>query len=191
MLVRWSKPIQPTSGFTPARWKRLPDQLHLRQITFSCQPQSRPARQSRCRRITVITTLLEAKTHGKDLISQWYRRRWEIETDFRHLKQTLGLEILRTKSAKSVERELLLRAIAYNLVRIVMLQSACEKKTTCDRISFADTCRWLLLASSEVPLTKLLTNPRRTRPTRPRKVKYRGKNYRYLTRRVSQTAKLK
>jgi hypothetical protein len=185
-LVRWSKPAQRTRGITQARWRQLPEELNLRQISFACQTRYR-----RCRRLTVITTLLNDKTHSKAMIGQWYGRRWEIETDFRHLKQTLGLEILRTQSPKGVERELLLRAIAYNLVRIVMLQAAAEKKTTCDRISFADACRWLFVASTDVPLTKLLTNPRRTRRPRPRKVKHRGKNYRYLTHRVSQAGKLK
>jgi hypothetical protein len=138
----------------------------------------------------LITTLLDPATHSLRQISEFYRRRWEIETDFRHLKQTLGLEILRTGSPDNVQRELLVRAIAYNLVRIVMLQAACVKKTTPDRISFADACRWLLLPLEDVPLSKLLTNPRRDRPSRPRKLKYRGKNYRQLKHRPSQAKEL-
>lgn len=180
-LVRWSKPAQRTSGLGKKQWEHLPDTLELRQISF-CGV----AGHSRCRRIHLITTLSDGQTHTARQIGDWYRRRWEIETDFRHLKQTLGLEMLRSKSSDNVRRELLVRAIAYNLVRVVMLKAAALKRIPCDRISFADACRWLFLPCGEVPLSKLLSNPRRTRRTRPRKVKYRGKNYRQLNHRASQ-----
>jgi hypothetical protein len=185
LQVCWGKPTQRTTGITPRQWEQLPESLGLRQITLSCA-----ARHSRSRRMTLITTLLDHAEYTPQIIGDYYRRRWEIETDFRHLKQTLGLEILRTKSTANVKRELLLRSIAYNLVRIVMLQAAAAKKTTCDRISFADACRWLFLPCENVPLTKLLSNPKRTRPSRPRKVKYRGKNYRLLNHRTSQAQEL-
>jgi hypothetical protein len=183
--VCWRKPTQRTSGVTPQQWDQLPQSLGLRQITLCCA-----AKHSRSRRITLITTLLDHTAYPPRIIGDYYRRRWEIETDFRHLKQTLGLEMLRTKDPLNVKRELLLRSIAYNLVRIVMLQAATEKRTTCDRISFADACRWLFLPCQNVPLTKLLSNPKRTRRSRPRKVKYRGKNYRQLNHRPSQAREL-
>lgn len=184
-LVQWRKPIRRTCGITQKQWMQTADSLQLRQITLSVS-----GRHGRSRRIRLITTLLDPATHSLRQIGEFYRRRWEIETDFRHLKQTLGLEILRTQSPSNVRRELLVRAIAYNLVRIVMLQAASVKKTTCDRISFADACRWLLLPLENVPLSKLLTNPRRQRPSRPRKLKYRGKNYRRLKHWPSQAKEL-
>lgn len=183
-LACWQKPARATTGITPKQWEQLPDRLQLRQITLSAA-----ARFGRSRRIHLVTTLLDPRTHGASEVGDLYRRRWEVETDFRHLKQTLGLEVLRSRSPANVRRELLLRAIAYNLVRIVMLRPADAKQTTCDRISFADACRWLFLPTDDVPLTKLLTNPKRNRPPRPRKVKYRGRNYRQLNHRVSQARK--
>lgn len=186
-LVCWRKPTRGRGNHaaTPMRlWRRLPEQLNLRQITAS----TGSIKSSRCRRVTLITTLLDARTHPASVLAAWYRRRWEIETNLRHLKATLRLEFLRTRSVVNVRRELLLRMIAYNLVRIVMLQAATLRGGAVEptRISFAEACRWLLLSQmSGVSLLKLLVNPARRRRSRPRKLKYRGKNYRLLTTRVA------
>jgi hypothetical protein len=180
-LVRWHKPTRGrgTHAATPrALWRRLPEQLNLRQITIAASA----ARGSRCRRITLITTLRDAATQPASKLAAWYRRRWEIETDLRHLKATLKLEFLRTRSVSNVRRELLLRMIAYNLVRVVMLKAAGTRKIDVQRISFADARRWLLLSQlAGVSLLTLLINPARRRRQRPRRLKYRGKNYRLLT----------
>jgi hypothetical protein len=189
--VRWRKPTRGRgvhAATPPPLWRALPEQLALRQITVS--PASTQG--SRRRRVTLITTLLDPKAHPAADLAAWYRRRWEIETDLRHLKATLELEFLRTKSVANVRRELLLRMIAYNLVRIVMLKAATLRHIEAQRISFADACRWLRLTQlSGVSLLKLLINPppRRRRP-RPRKLKYRGKNYRLLTTRVAPQTKV-
>ena len=46
------------------------------------------------------------------------------------------------------------------------------------RVSFADACRWLALRpAADASLLALLLNPARRRTARPRKLKYRGKNY--------------
>ena len=199
MLVRWRKPMRkptrkpmrkPTRGrggkyaaATPPRlWRRLPDHLDLRQIAVPASA----TLGSRCRRVTLITTLLNPATHPAAKLAEWYRRRWEIETDLRHLKATLKLEFLRTRSVSNVRRELLLRMIAYNLVRIVMLRAAAPRRIEPRSVSFADACRWLTLTQlSGMSLLHLLIHPNRVRRPRPRKLKYRGKNYRLLTTRVA------
>lgn len=174
--VCWNRPPRPTTGWGKRAWKQLPEQLHLRQITVCLA-----SGVGRCRRLTLISSLLDSQVYPATRIAQWYQRRWEIETSIRHLKQTLNFEQLRSRSAANVNRELLLRAIAYNLVRRVMLQAAQRRKVPPQRISFADACRWLLCPHAGVSLVKLLINPTRQRSTRPRKIKYRGKNYRLLT----------
>jgi hypothetical protein len=186
-LVCWRKPTRGRGkhAVTPLTlWRRLPAQLDLRQVTVA------PAatKGSRCRSITLITTLLDPAAHPASQLAAWYRRRWEVETDLRHLKATLKFEFLRTRSVANVRRELLLRQIAYNLVRGVMLQAAASRDVEPQRVSFADACRWLLLPElCGVSLLHLLllTNLHRRRRSRPRKLKYRGKNYRLLTTRVA------
>lgn len=175
-LVCWNKPPHPTTGWSKRAWKQLPGQLQLRQIAVPLAPGV-----GRCRRLTLISSLLDPQDHPATRIAQWYQRRWEIETNIRHLKQTLNFEQLRSRSPANIDRELLLRAIAYNLVRRVMRQAAQLRKLPPQRISFIDACRWLLCPHPGVCLLKLLINPTRQRSSRPRKIKYRGKNYRLLT----------
>lgn len=178
--VCWQKPAtRPPGGPSRADWAKLPDTLSLRELTVT-------NRSGRSRRVTLVTDLTDPKTRPASQLAQWYQRRWEVETDIRHLKSTMNLEFFRTRSVANVRRELLIRAIAYNLVRLAMLESA-ERKKLDDpsRVSFADALRWLNETAPGVgpidrleSLTRLLTNPRRSRTSRPRKVKYRGKNYR-------------
>lgn len=189
-LVRWNKPAQrPPKGPTSAgEWAELPGELRLRQLTVTAAPGAG----HRSRRLTLVSSLTDAATHPAAVLAGWYRRRWEVETDVRHLKRTMNLEFLRTRTPANVERELLLRAIAYNLVRLAMLRAA-ELRGIDDpgRVSFADACRWLAVAAGVgVPLLALLVNPVRLRTARPRKVKYRGRNFRVLTTRPARQSRV-
>jgi hypothetical protein len=49
-----------------------------------------------------------------------YQLRWNIETDLRSLKRTVGLQQMESQSPDMVEKELLLAIAAYNLIRAVM-----------------------------------------------------------------------
>jgi IS4 transposase len=68
-----------------------------------------------------------------------YRRRWEVENDFRDLKATLGLDVLRTRTPEMIEREVLMQAIAYNLVCAILQDSARTHGVALDRLSFKGT----------------------------------------------------
>jgi hypothetical protein len=180
-LVRWHKPARrPPKGPTGAGdWAALPGELRLRQLSVG----HAPGAGYRSRRLTLVSSLTDAAAHPAATVAAWYRRRWEVETDVRHLKRTMNLEFLRARTPANVERELLLRAIAYNLVRLAMRRAAGLREVDDPgRVSFADACRWLSApAAAGAPLLALLVNPSRPRTARPRKVKYRGKNYRVLT----------
>ena len=106
-----------------------------------------------------------------------YLSRWQIEVNFRHLKTTMGMEVLHCKSVAGVLKELHMFAIAYNLIRLVMLKASCEQKVLLDRISFIDALRWLRDAESDTLLTGLVVNPARPNRIEPRVIKRRMKNY--------------
>jgi hypothetical protein len=169
-LVCWKKPKERTM-LSLLRWNRLPAKLILRQITVYVT-----RRGYRARRITVITTLLDPKAYPAADIAQLYARRWEVETGFRHLKTTLDLEILRSKSVKSVQKELLIRAIAYNLVRSTMRQAAIELNVSTNRVSFIDTLHWLLLNAHQ-GMAEILINPVRSGRSELRRLKRQPKHY--------------
>lgn len=70
-------------------------------------------------------------------ILEMYTLRWNIETDLRSLKRTVGLQQLRSKSPDLVEKELLLAVSAYNLVRAVMCLAARRAGVQPRQLSFS------------------------------------------------------
>jgi hypothetical protein len=66
-----------------------------------------------------------------------------METHLAHLKTTMKMDVLHCQTVLGVHKELLVFAILYNLVRLVMLQSARQQQVDVERISFLDALRWL------------------------------------------------
>jgi len=66
-----------------------------------------------------------------------YKLRWNVETDLRSLKRTVGLRQLTSKSVDMVEKELLLAIAAYNLVRAVMCLAARRASLSPRQLSFS------------------------------------------------------
>ena len=91
--------------------------------------------------ITLVTTLLEADLYPADALADLYRCRCRVETNRRHLKQTMGLEVLHCQRLARVMKELTVLALVYNLVRSVMLEAAKPQGVALDRISFVDAVR--------------------------------------------------
>ncbi|MDQ2899602.1 MAG: transposase, partial [Acidobacteriota bacterium] len=57
-----------------------------------------------------------------------YGLRWNIETDLRSLKRIVRLHPIAVKSKAMMEKELIMAAGAYNLVRAVMSMAAQRHK---------------------------------------------------------------
>lgn len=72
-----------------------------------------------------------------------YKQRQNLETDIRHLKFTLGMEMLSSKSTQMVEKELLLGVLAYNLLRAVIAHGARKINLSPRRISFSNAVHWV------------------------------------------------
>jgi hypothetical protein len=68
---------------------------------------------------------------------QLYGQRWDVETDLRSLKRTVGLQVLRCKSTNMIAKELVLAIVGYNLVRAVMNAAAEEFNLDPRRLSFS------------------------------------------------------
>ena len=104
----------------------------------------------------------------------------EIETDFAHLKTTLGLDVLHCKTAAGVLKELTIYAIVYNLVRVVMLEASRRQGVPLNRISFVDALRWPAFSPASTPLPELVVNPHRPGRAEPRCKKRRAKKHPYM-----------
>ena len=69
---------------------------------------------------TLVTTLPDPLAYPAADVVDVRQRRRDVETDIRHLKQTLGLDVLRCKSKAGVRKELAVICLVYNLARVVM-----------------------------------------------------------------------
>jgi hypothetical protein len=134
-----------------------------------------PRRGFRVKVVTLATTLLDGDLYAKQKLAEAYGLRWQIETCFGHLKTTMHMDVLRCKTVDGVLKELIMFLLAYNLVRITMLQAAKQQGVSVERISFAAALRWLATARPNEVLPKLPTNPARPGRIEPRCRKRRPK----------------
>lgn len=134
----------------------------------------------RVRTITLVTTLIDADAYPADELTMLYFQRWEVETDFAHLKTTLGMDVLHCETEGGVLKELTIYAIVYNLVRVVMLEAGRRQGVPLDRISFVDALRWLSSSPPGTPLPELVVNPHRPGRAEPRCKKRRAKKHPYM-----------
>lgn len=115
-------------------WHRLPEAITVRQRRArSIRPGFRP------RELLLLTTLLDPVLWPMETLLALYERRWRVELYFDDIKTTLQTSSLRCLSPAMVRRELLLHAIAYNLLRRIMLQSASQQGVPLDQLSFKGT----------------------------------------------------
>jgi len=130
-LICWKKGKKASAWMEPGQWQALPATLTLRAVKGSLHQ-----RGFRVRRITVITTLLDAQAYPAKEILRAYLRRWRLEMCLDDLKTTLGMESLSNRSPEMAQQELFLRLIAHNLIRCTMAQAAAGHEVPLERISF-------------------------------------------------------
>ena len=90
------------------------------------------------KKVTLVTTLLDDEVYSLPELAELYRRRWEQETNFGHIKTTMKMDVLKCKTVDGVLRELHVFALIYNLVRQVMITAALRQEVDVNRISFID-----------------------------------------------------
>ena len=135
----------------------------------------------RVHEITLVTTLLDAAIYPASGLAEMYYRRWQVEINFKHIKITMKMDVLRCETVDGILKELAMFALAYNLVRSVMVESAKVQGVEPDRISLIDTVRWLIGREGSDDLSVLVVNPSRRGRVEPRVVKRRPKQYMRMT----------
>jgi hypothetical protein len=157
---------------TKAQFEKLPGHLRLRELRYRTQ---RPG--FRVQTVTLVTTLLQPHLYTLEALAALFLTRWRIETNFAHLKTTMGLDVLKCKTVSGVLKELIVFALIYNLVRLVMCEASKRQQVDVERISFIDALRWLASADNDEPLPPLVVNPNRPNRYEPRVHKRRPKQY--------------
>src|SRR5688572_9961856 len=92
-LVEWFKPRERPAWMTPQQYDALPASLVVREVRRTVRRKGfRPVT------VTIVTTLLDPAVYPADELVALRMRRWEVETDLRHLKTTLKMAVLRSQS---------------------------------------------------------------------------------------------
>lgn len=175
-LVEYAKPKERPVWMNADEYAALPATLVVRELRVKIKEPG-----CRTRTVTIVTTLLDPDRYPARAIAELYRLRWRIETNLRHLKTTMKMEVLHCHSVEGVLKELAVFALVYNLVRLVMLEAAQRQEVPAERISFVDALRWLRTAKPGTPLPKLVVIPHRPNRHEPRVVKRRPKQYGLMT----------
>lgn len=140
-----------------------------------------------------VTSLLDSSTYPAKEIVELYARRWRIETLIGQFKVRLSADVLRSRTASGVLKELAARMTAMNVVRAIMLEAAAEHGQDPMTLSFVHALRailafapvlatapgWKLPAIYQAMLCEIATCRIRHRPGRlePRAVRRERKHY--------------
>lgn len=191
VVVRWQRPDFSAAPLHLFRedWERLPRSIDVRLVRYRVRQKG-----YRTREVLLATTLMEESVEE---LAALYRRRWEIETEFRHLKTTLGMEHMRVKSPEMAYKQMYVFFIAHNLIRWLMLKAADSHGVDPTRISFkgAVDClqRWVAemahlkrrdFEQMKERMLQVLARdlvPRRPDRIEPRRLKKRLKRFTLLT----------
>jgi hypothetical protein len=174
-------------------WARLPTQIEARYLRVRVEEKG-----YRVKELVIVTTLLDPVQWPSEVLIALFRRRWQVELYFDELKTTMKADMLRGKSPEIIERELIMHAIAYNLIRRFMLKAALAAQTDVETMSYKGCLdalnHWSHYIASgrtikirDQRLLALLNIcgrdqlPRRPHRQEPRCVKRRPKNYQRLT----------
>ncbi len=144
-LVVWERPYRP-EWMSKEQFAEQPATIEMRLVDIRVEEAGfRPDA------FTVATTLTDRKVHTAAWIGSVFQSRWLVELDIRSIKCSLGMDVLRAKSPEMVRTELWSCLLAYNLIRLKMLQSCARSGRDPRSLSFTTTMQmlgtnWLLCA---------------------------------------------
>lgn len=127
-LVDWRRPPRP-EWMDAQEYAALPTTLRMREVKVKGR--------------VLVTPLHEPGYASAQALEQLYGMRWNIEVDFRTLKATMSMDVLRCKSKEMVDKEIAAYMLAYNLVRWSMSASAALADVLPRALSFAKARRLL------------------------------------------------
>ncbi len=172
-IERWQRPDQCPAWMSPRPFASLPESIDVRIVRYSLEHKG-----YRTKQVAVATTLTDEQLWPDAKIAELYGHRWTIETCFDHLKTTMNMNVLKCRSTGGIQRELMMYLIAYNLIRLAMLDFALRNQVEVHRVSFVDAMRHLAMRLLGLDgVSALLVNPHRPGRRHPRVIRRRMKEY--------------
>lgn len=175
------------------RWAIPPKPSWMDQQAYDSYPKEIEVRELRMGKKIYVTTLINHKNYPKKKLYAAYRMRWQVEINLRSLKTIMGMDMLVCKSPDMVRKELGIHLLAYNIIRVIMLEACIKHDTNPNKISFKGSVQLILemetyfMVANENQkqelylelLKEIIKNPIGKRPDRvePRKTKRRPKLY--------------
>ena len=125
------------------QWPRPPKPKPMSAEEYASYPEFIMMREVEVNGRILVTTLLDPMTASAQSLGALYKMRWNIEVDFRTIKATLEMDVLRCKSQPMVDKEIAVYFLAYNLVRWAMAKAALLADVLPRALSFAGAKRLL------------------------------------------------
>ncbi len=130
-LIVIDKPKVCPDWMSKAQYQAAPEQLCLREFKAGGK--------------IMVTTMACPNRHPKESLDSLYKSRWNVELDIRHIKDTLGMDILSCKTPEMAVKEIWVYFLAYNIIRVMMAQSALLTDIMPRSISFKHCLQsWLI-----------------------------------------------
>ena len=129
-VVSWPRPARP-DWMDEATYAQIPEELRVRELRVTVDQAG-----FRVNELVLVTTLLDAGSYSKQEVAQLFLQRWNIELDFRSIKDVLKMDVLRCKTPEMVRKEIWTHLLAYNLIRGVMVDAAEAHGKVPRRLSF-------------------------------------------------------
>jgi len=124
-------------------WPRPPKPRAMSAEEYASYPETIAVREVEVKGRILVTTLRDPRFAPAHALGALYQMRWNIEVDFRVIKATLQMDVLRCKSQPMVEKEIAVCLLAYNLVRWAMAKAAAFSDILPRTLSFTGAKRLL------------------------------------------------
>ncbi|MEZ6032194.1 MAG: IS4 family transposase [Planctomycetaceae bacterium] len=128
-IVEVQKPKFNPTRFTRKEWNALPKRVLYRMIRYRVAGRETP--------LTVVTTLTDRQRFTAEEIAELYGWRWDVELDIKSYKSSMGMCELRCLTPESLDREIAVAVLGYNLVRVLMCDTAAVLEAHPREISFS------------------------------------------------------
>jgi len=131
-VVEWHRGQYHTArGENAANHGAMPETIRMRE--FVIEIEGRDGKE----KVVVVTTITDPVPQKE--IADLYRARWLCELDFRSIKHSLHMDVLRCKSPEMVRKEIWCHVMAYNLLRGTMTETAKRHAITPRQLSVKGT----------------------------------------------------